>query len=134
MTTIVNTIDIAKLLGLVGEEGLKVEEQAAFHKIAGGDSGRVIYIAKTQKVTRVDLSGFEIKHPGIKQISSTEAKELKLGRVRGQVDFTRDEKTVVGAFKAALRMVKNGAEGRGARRSRARKPAVTLTGQPAAAQ
>jgi hypothetical protein len=99
-------IEIEKLLGIVTESGLKAEEQAAFHKVARPDGAKAIYIAKTQKVTRVDLSGFTLEHAAIKQITADEAKELKIGRVRGQLDFTKDETVVLSAFRAALRAVK----------------------------
>jgi DNA-directed RNA polymerase subunit L len=96
------------LLGIVEELGLKAEPQAAFYKVSVG--GRSVYIAKTKTVSRVDLSGFDIKHPAVARISEQEAKELKLGKVRGQINFEKPEERVLEGFRTALEMMKHLAE------------------------
>lgn len=91
--------EVAKNLGLV------VEEQAAFLKIQMGD--KAIYIAHTQKVTRVDVSGYTFQHPALTVITPERAKEMKLGRVRGQLDFTKGEDAVLEAFTTACALLRH---------------------------
>ncbi len=76
-----------------------VEEGGSNHKITGVDKGRRIYLFKQQ--LRVDLSGFTAEHPGIRQISDDEARDMHLGKVRGQLLFD-DRQEALEAFKAAL--------------------------------
>jgi hypothetical protein len=102
------SVQSEKLLGIVEEMGLQAEEMAAFYKVAVG--GRAVYIAKSKKVARVDLSGFDIKHPAVTRLSESEAKELKLGKVRGQINFEKTEDRVLEAFRTSLEMMKHLAE------------------------
>lgn len=85
--------------------GLKVEKQAAYTKISVGD--KAVYFANTQKVTRVDVSGFSFQHPALKVLTAEEAKANKLGRVRGQLDFTKGEDAVIEAFTTALSLMRH---------------------------
>lgn len=102
------SVQSEKLLAIVEEQGLQAEPMAAFFKVAVG--GRAVYIAKTKKVSRVDLSGFDIKHPAVSRLTEDEAKELKLGKVRGQINFEKSEEKVLEAFTTALQMMKHLAE------------------------
>lgn len=102
------SVQSEKLLGIVEELGLQAEPMAAFYKVAVG--GRAVYIAKSKKVARVDLSGFDIKHPAVTRITEAEAKELKLGKVRGQINFDKTEDRVLEAFRTSLEMMKHLAE------------------------
>lgn len=99
-------VALSKLLALVTAAGLTVEEQSAFYKV--DVSGRRCYIAKTKMVSRIDVSGFEPDVPGVTPLTEQEAKELRLGKVRGQVDFTKDEADVLEAFEMLLGEIKDG--------------------------
>lgn len=94
-----------RFVEIAQNQGLTVEKQAAFLKIGLGD--KAIYVADTQKVTRVDISGFSFEHPALKTLSPEEAKELKIGRVRGQLDFTKGEDAVLEAFTTACAMMRH---------------------------
>jgi hypothetical protein len=93
---------------IVTELGFEVEPKASFWKVAAG--GRAIYVAKTQKVSRVDISGFDFKHPAVKHLTPEEAHEKKLGRVRAQIDFTKSDDRVIEAFRTALNLMRHLAE------------------------
>lgn len=76
-----------------------VEEGGSNHKIVGASAGRRIYLFKNQ--LRADLSGFSVDHPAVRKISDDEARDMHLGKVRGQLLFDdRDE--ALAAFSAAL--------------------------------
>lgn len=80
-----------------------VEEGATNLKITGLDRSKRIYLFKNQ--LRVDLSGFTVDHPGVRKISDEEARDMHLGKVRGQLLFDdRDE--AAAAFRAALDSLK----------------------------
>ncbi len=76
-----------------------VEEGGSNYKITGVDKGRRIYLFKQQ--LRVDLSGFTADHAGIRKISDDEARDMHLGKVRGQLLFD-DRQEALEAFKVAL--------------------------------
>ncbi|MHB8407739.1 MAG: hypothetical protein ACYDHY_06450 [Acidiferrobacterales bacterium] len=93
-----------KLMELVEENGFAAEKKAGFLKIGSG--GRSIYIAATKKVSRVDLSGFDITHPAVTKLTDNEAKKMRLGRVRAQLDFSKEDDLVLEAFATALSTMK----------------------------
>jgi hypothetical protein len=72
-------LPIESLLGAVKQAGLKAQELSTFYKVAAGPNA--IYIAKTQKVSRVDLSGFTVK--GARRVTAATAEKMHIGRVRG---------------------------------------------------
>lgn len=76
-----------------------VEEGATNFKVIGIDPTRRIYLFKSQ--LRVDLSGFSVDHVGIRKISDDEARDMHLGKVRGQLLF-EDRDSAMSAFEAAL--------------------------------
>lgn len=76
-----------------------VEEGASNYKITGSRGDRRVYLFKSQ--LRVDLSGFTLDHPGVRKISEEEARDMHLGKVRGQLLFD-DRASAVAAFEAAL--------------------------------
>jgi hypothetical protein len=75
-----------------------VEEGGTNYKITGS-SGKRIYLFKNQ--LRADLSGFSVDHPGVRKISDDEARDMHLGKVRGQLLFD-DRVSAKSAFEAAL--------------------------------
>lgn len=76
-----------------------VEEAAANHKITGSDVSKRLYVFKNQ--LRVDVSGFSFDHPGMRRISDDEARDMHLGKVRGQLLFD-DREQAFKAFEMAL--------------------------------
>jgi len=98
-----------KFMEIVNELGMTSEEQSAFYKISVGT--RAAYVAKTKKVSRGDFSGFEgIKHPAVKRLTEQDAKDLKLGKVRAQLDFSKTDDRVLEAFRGSLEMMRHLAE------------------------
>lgn len=89
---------VSVLLGIASSMGLTVDQAGGFHKVTGPAAGRAVYLAV--RGNRIDLSGFSVEHPAISQVSEQQARERRLGRVRGQVlDFSLD---YGGAWAAAL--------------------------------
>ncbi len=81
-----------------------VDEGGTNYKITGVDPSRRIYLFKSQ--LRVDLSGFTVDHAGVRKISDEEARDMHLGKVRGQ--FTFEDRTVaLAAFEYALAALKS---------------------------
>lgn len=80
-----------------------VEEGGANFKITGVDQSRRLYVFKNQ--LRVDVSGFSFDHAGLRKISDDEARDMHLGKVRGQVLFD-DRAEALAAFETALNLLK----------------------------
>lgn len=80
-----------------------VEEGGANYKVTGVDPAKRVYVFKAQ--LRVDVSGFSFQHPGLRSISDQEARDMHLGKVRGQVLFD-DRQAAIDAFKKALEGLK----------------------------
>lgn len=80
-----------------------VDDAASNHKVVGADGNRRLYVFKNQ--LRVDVSGFTFDHPGLRKISDDEARDMHLGKVRGQVLFD-DRETAFSAFETALGLLK----------------------------
>jgi len=77
---------VDEVLELARELGCLIKEQT-FHKVtAPMENRKAVYIAKTKRgVTRVDISGFEVNHPLVRQLTAEQAKDENLGKVRGQI-------------------------------------------------
>lgn len=80
-----------------------IEDGSSNHKVTGRDQSRRLYVFKTQ--LRVDVSGFSFDHPGLRRISDDEARDMHLGKVRGQVLFD-DRQEALSAFSKALELMK----------------------------
>lgn len=76
-----------------------VERGASNSKVTGADPTRRMYVFSLQ--LRVDLSGFTLDHPGVRRVSEQEARDMHLGKVRGQLVFD-DRAVALAAFAAAL--------------------------------
>lgn len=85
-----------KLIAILKEEGVHYTEQSGFIRVEG-PTGRRLYIANTQKVRRVDLSGFTIKHGAHAPASG------EFGRVKQQLDFSLPEDKVLANFQQTVR-------------------------------
>jgi len=121
-TTIMSTINItaADLCQLATDSGCNVQEMKAWFKITDGEKRKAIYVAKSKRVvTKVHFSGFVPEEcEVIQQLSKEEAKELKLGAVRGEIN-TKDlrgegeeiDDAIIEAFESNLALLRNEAEG-----------------------
>lgn len=76
-----------------------VDEGSANFKVSGVDADKRLYVFKNQ--LRVDVSGFSFDHPGLRRISDDEARDMHLGKVRGQILFD-DREVALQAFEKAL--------------------------------
>lgn len=90
-----------KFVKMAQDASCQVGENTGFHVIQGlaGKSLR-IYVAKRGGI--VDLLGFTIDVPAVKQISREEAKAKHMGRVFGRFDLDRPDEEVLAAFGKAL--------------------------------
>ncbi len=77
----------------------RIDEAGSNHKVTGTDPSRRLYVFKSQ--LRVDVSGYSFDHPGLRHISDDEARDMHLGKVRGQVIFG-DRAVALSAFTMAL--------------------------------
>lgn len=89
---------LKEMAAALGPDATK--ENSGFLKVNAGVKSKNVLIAK--KGGRVDLSGFSIENPAVKQLTETEAREKHLGKVRGQIDFNKTDDEVIAAFAAAL--------------------------------
>lgn len=83
-------ITAADLCQLATDEGCHVKEQKAWFKITADEDGKnrkAIYVAKSKRViTKIHFAGFEPEESVfINALTKEEAKELKLGAVRGEI-------------------------------------------------
>lgn len=84
----------------VKERKLAVDDKAGYHKIFGDAKGVCVYLAK--KGGRADLSGFCVEDPAVISLTAEEARAKHLGKVRGQIDFDRDDQAIMRAWDAIL--------------------------------
>ncbi|HEU5118151.1 MAG TPA: hypothetical protein VFT74_16135 [Isosphaeraceae bacterium] len=96
----INYVDAAQFEALILETpGLEFSPQAGFVKVTKvGLKGFAVYVAKTKKVGRVDLSGFGLDIPGVTALG-----EYSFGQVTHQLDFTLPEDEILKTFKAVLK-------------------------------
>jgi hypothetical protein len=89
-----------KFLAIVEELGLETQEQAGFIKVKGPEGHR-LYVARTKKVGRVDISGFTCADsvPGVRVLDD----DLKFGGVKEQIEFSgRTEDEILETFRGVL--------------------------------
>lgn len=102
------TVKGSHLLGTLQDRaksaGLTVEEQSGYLKITGSAKGRGVYVAR--KGGRVNLGGFTVQAPAVKQISEDEARAKHLGKVRGQLDLDQPDDAILSAYELALAELK----------------------------
>lgn len=89
---------------IVKRHNMQLEELKGFYAVRAG--GRSVYLSKRENCGRVDLSGFLLDHPGVREIERDVAEKRKIGRVMGQLDFSKDESIVLEAFDSALDFMK----------------------------
>ena len=77
---------------IIVKSGLPFEELAGFVKVTGA-KGRKVYIPRTQRVGRVDISGFEYPGEGVLDLGDD-----AFGGVKQQLDFTGDPEQTLENF------------------------------------
>lgn len=102
-----NSVARDELLQVARDAGLDVAEQSAYYRCSFSGSPARIYVAKTQKVSRVDLAEFCVEHEGVREVTVEEAKSLRLGKIRGQLDFTREPTQILEAMTLACEELKS---------------------------
>lgn len=102
-----NSVARDELLQVARDAGLEVAEQSAYYRCSFPGSPARIYVAKTQKVSRVDLAEFCVEHEGVREVTVEEAKSLRLGKIRGQLDFTREPAQILEAMTLACEELKS---------------------------
>jgi hypothetical protein len=96
-----------RIRDLARRHGLPIDEQAYFYRIGRGR--RVMHVSRKDPPTRIDLKGLDElarRHRAIRQISAEQAQRGHLGKVRGQIDFSRSEEEILAAIEAALRKIR----------------------------
>ena len=112
-----NTVAVSDVLALAEEKGLVVRTQKAFYRIEKNEDARkAVYVSRTKRgLTRADYAGFvPPKHSAIKVLTEQDAKELKLGAVRGQTivkELRVGPKAILNALSLAMDCLTDGVEG-----------------------
>ena len=118
MSTTPLKITAADLCNLATEVGANVQEQKSWFKVTNGENRKALYIAKSKRiVTKVHFAGFVPEESDlIKQLSQEDAKELKLGAVRGElntknmaIEVTDDD--IKECFESGLEQLFDGTDG-----------------------
>ena len=94
----INHVSAESLLSTVEAAGLKVTPQSGFYRVEGTENRR-LYIGKTKRVGRVDLSGYSVLGVGFTQLSE----EDQFCRVACQLDFSAEPKVILAAFARAVK-------------------------------
>lgn len=96
-----NGIAHEEFMKVAAEYGIAPVVQSGFVRL-NGPKGRA-YVARTKTVYRVDISDCTPpEHDAIKPMTAEDAKLLRLGKVRGQLDFTKEPAQVLEAFRTLL--------------------------------
>ena len=105
-----NTQLLIDLLELATINNLNVEVQKSWYKITNNniDNRKAVYVAKSKKVvTKIHFSGFTPEAcEGISLLSKEDAKELRLGAVRGELstkDTELNAEQITEAFSMGLK-------------------------------
>lgn len=83
-------VDFDKVMEVVVRSRIPYESQRGFVKVQG-PTGRNVYVALTQRVGRVDISGFSYDGEGV-----TELGDMSHGNVRQRLDFSLPEEQILG--------------------------------------
>jgi hypothetical protein len=99
----VNYVDAIRFEKVWKKLHLNALEQAGFVKVSSGKNGRQVYVARTKRVGRVDISNFLSKDPGVRNLDVLES----FGAVKQQIDFSRTEGEILATFEAVLKEMKD---------------------------
>lgn len=100
----VTYVDASEFESICVELGVPMVAQAGFVKCGDGKNGRYLYVAKTKRVGRVDLSWFKMTGedgkavPGVRDLDGDE----RHGSVEQGIDFSLTQEEILTAFRDAL--------------------------------
>lgn len=105
-----NNVTVEQALNLLRDMQCTVEQQKAYYKVTGRDSGKALYVARSKRrLTRVDVVGFTPPQvDGLKPVNEEEARVMKMGRLRGQILPKRVSGDPLQALRAAAEYLSNG--------------------------
>jgi hypothetical protein len=94
----VTYIDGEKLMALVRESGSPTKEQSGNFRVESKTCpGCRLYVPRGKRVCRVDLSGFTVSDPAVRDLGGE-----SFGNVKQQIDFSLPEDGVLAGFKRVL--------------------------------
>ena len=96
-------VDAALLQAVCDALGLRLEDQKGFVKVHLGPKGRYMYIGRTARVGRVDISGFEVDTEEFAHVKDLGGDSF--GGVKQQIDFEAVEGRTVESLVATFRAV-----------------------------
>lgn len=79
--------------------GLVQTENANYHKFTGPGKKHLLVL---KKGGRVDVSGFNVDAPGLRQFSPEEAKAKHIGKVTASFDMDASDEDILATFDAAV--------------------------------
>jgi hypothetical protein len=84
--------------------GVDVRENTGFYVLQGvaGKALR-IYVAKRGGI--VDLLGFTVAGPAVRQVSKDEAKAKHMGRVQGRLNLELSDDSIIAAYREAVKLI-----------------------------
>ncbi|MBI3184154.1 MAG: hypothetical protein HYZ28_18630 [Myxococcales bacterium] len=97
----VTCVALEKLLAIVAEAGLKVDEKKAWLKVAG-PSGARVYLPRREVVGQVNVAGFEAPAGTSVQLGAR-----SFGSVKERLDMEGSEERVLERFRAILQHMKS---------------------------
>jgi hypothetical protein len=100
MKTNTTYVDACHFEQIIEASGLAYEPQKGFIKVKGA-TGRQVYVASTKRVGRVDISGFLMEGPGIRDLGGE-----SFGAVKQQLDFSLTQDEILGHFARTLEVLK----------------------------
>jgi len=106
-TKTINRVPGTELIDIALENGLDVETMSAYHKCTDQSGGPCrIYIATSKNVARVHLT-FQFINKGVKLITPEDAKLLRMGTVRAELDFSYSKEETLDTFQSACHIMKD---------------------------
>jgi hypothetical protein len=90
-------VDLAEFEQIIADVGCPATTMAGFIKCRGA-KGLNVYVARSAKVARVDISGFKIQDERV----LTLGEGSRFGAVTQQLDFTRTKEEILDTFRRAL--------------------------------
>lgn len=112
-----------KFVDLAREAGCDIRENTGFHVITG-KAGKALRIYVARRGGIVDLLGFSVQDPAVRQISKDEAKAKHMGRVQGRLDLDKSDEDVLKAYGEAIRLINVPAPAKAEKKAKPEAPAA----------
>lgn len=97
----VTYVDACHFEKIIKESGCEVRVQAGFVQVKAPNGNR-LYVGKTKRVGRVDISGWMSTDPGVLDLGDD-----SFGAVHQQLDFSRTESEILESFRSILEEMKD---------------------------